>query len=129
MEHFRIFLLISVVVLFIFVFYRWLKRYLHRNEITVPFAHLFPFEKPVFSGIEIIKMDMSEPHAVRVEVLDSSDSSDSKYPYIAFDGRLRSGIVEINIDLTSLKSGSYTLRIILPDQNITRYIQIENEVP
>lgn len=123
MEELKIFLLLSATVLFIFVFYRWLLRYLQRKEITVPFCYLFPFENHTFSGREKIKLDMCNSHTVIIEIFEP-DHRDEKY--IAFQGRLAAGVCEVDIDLTSLRSGNYYLKIVLPDQSITRFIEISN---
>lgn len=123
MEELKIVLLISAVILFIIVFYRWLLRYLHKDEISVKFSYLFPFDKEVFKGTERLKLDLPEPSLVRAEVLETSNG---ELLHLVFDGRLEQGISEMIIDFAHVQNGDYHLKIVLADQSITRFIKVEN---
>ncbi len=125
MKELKIILLISAVVLFIIVFYRWLLRYLHKDEINVKFSYLFPFEKKVFRGSERFKIDLPETSEVRAEILETSGG---ELLHLVFEGRLKQGIADMNIDFGKVKNGEYHLKIVLADQTITRFIRIENEI-
>lgn len=125
MDELRIILLISSIVLFIIVFYRWLLRYLHKNEINVKFSYLFPFEKDVFIGKEKLKIDLPEANQVRAEIIETANG---ELILLAFEGRLKKGICEMDIDFEKVQNGEYNLKIILPDQIITRYIRVEHEI-
>lgn len=125
MEELRIVLLISAIVLFIIVFYRWLLKYLHRKEIGVKFTYLFPFEREVFMGKEKLKLDLPESNHVRAEILTTTNG---ELVLLAFEGILKQGICEMDIDFDQVQKGEYNLKIILPDQIITRYIRVDREV-
>lgn len=122
MINIKSFLLVSAIVLFVFVFYRWLTRYLRRNDITVPFTYLFPFDKEFFSGIDFIKLDLPFDAHVRAEVI----SQKGELMMVAFEDDLKKGIVEKQIDFSKVESGKYNLRIVFPDQTITRFIEVQN---
>lgn len=125
MKELKIILLISAVVLFIIVFYQWLLRYLHKDEINVKFSYLFPFEKEIFRGAERFKIDLPETSHVRAEILETSDG---ELLHLVFEGRLKQGIAEMDIDFGPVQNGEYQLKIVLADQTITRFIRVENEI-
>lgn len=123
MENITLFLLISAIVLFIIVFYRWLLRYLRKDEIPLTFSYLFPFENKDFSGVENIKIEMKESYPVRVELLNAVGGD---LVLLAFDERIGIGEHELELDFSQVKDGLYHLRIVLPDQAITRYVSVKN---
>ena len=120
MINIKYFLLISAIVLFIYVFYKWLMRYLRKDDINIPFTYLFPFEKDFFSGMDLIKLDLPVDAHVRAEIL----SQTGDLVLLAFEDDLKKGIVEKQIDFSKVESGKYNLRIVFPDQTITRFIEV-----
>jgi|SRR5690554_5080733 len=123
MENLKYALLISGGILFALVFYKWLTKYLRRNDINIKFTYLFPFEEPYICRKGNVKMDIAIDGSVRAEVLNEN----GELVMVAFEEPLKSGIHEKEIDFTTIASGSYVFRIVFPDQTITRYIQINHE--
>jgi len=122
METFQRFLLVSAIVLFIIVFYKWLMKYLRRKDISDPFPYLFPFEKQVLSGQEILKFDMPYDAQVKAEVLDNNE----KRLFMAFDQEIKKGVHQMAFDVSSLPSGTYELKVSFPNQTVRRPIKISN---
>jgi len=122
MENFKSFLLISSIILFVFVFYKWLKRYLRRNDINIPFTYLFPFENEYFKGESSIKFDLPMEAMVRAEIVRESGEVVS----VIFDERFKIGIHRKEMNLSDVANGTYNLRLSLPDQTITRFIIVAN---
>lgn len=120
MVNFKYFLFFSAIILFVVIFYQWLTKYLRRNDITVKFAYLFPFEEPFFSHKGRIKIDVAIDGMVRAEIISTSGET----LMVAFEEWLTSGIQVREIDFSTLNTGNYVLKIVFPDQTITRYIQI-----
>lgn len=123
MDNLKYVLLISAVLLFVFVFYKWLTRYLRRNDINVKFTYLFPFDESYICRKGKVKMDIAVDGFVRGEVV----RENGELVMIAFEEQLKSGIHDKEIDFTPVASGSYIFRIVLADQTITRYIQLNHE--
>ncbi|HKK39131.1 MAG TPA: hypothetical protein VJ949_06920 [Cryomorphaceae bacterium] len=124
METFQRFLLVSAIVLFIIVFYKWLMKYLRRRDINDPFPYLFPFEKDVLSGQEVLKFDMPYKSQVRAEVY----STDEQKLFTAFDQEIEKGVHQMAFDVSSLPSGTYELKVSFPNQTLRRPIKISNAV-
>ncbi len=123
MVNLKYFLLISAIVLFIVAFYRWLMRHLRRNDINIPFAFLFPFNnKGVFRGVETIKLDLPIDAKVRTEII----KVNGELATLAFEKNFKKGIHICEIDVSGLEIGTYTLRVVMPDQTITRFIEVIN---
>jgi hypothetical protein len=122
METLERFLLVSAIVLFAIVFYRWLLRYLRRNEINDPYPYLFPFEKQPLSGKEVLKFDM--PYAARVKAEVFSDQG--RMLFISFDQEISKGIHLMAFDVSSLPQGAYELKITFPNQVIRRPFSVES---
>ena len=123
MVNVKYFLLISAMLLFVFVFYKWLTKHLRRNDINIKFTYLFPFEGAYISRKGNVKMDIATDGNVRAEVV----RENGELVMIAFEEHLKSGICTREIDFTSVDNGSYIFRIVLLDQTITRYIQVNHE--
>lgn len=123
MVNLKYFLLISAVILFVFVFYKWLTRYLRRNDINIKFTYLFPFDGSYICQKGNVKMDIAVDALVRAEVI----RDNGELVMIAFEEQLNCGIHNKEIDFTPIASGSYIFRIVLPDQTITRYIRVNHE--
>ena len=68
-------------------------------------------------------MDIAVDGFVRCEVV----RENGELVMLAFEEQLKSGIHDREIDFTPVASGSYIFRIVLADQTITRYIQVNNE--
>ena len=124
METFQRFLLVSAIVLFIIVFYQWLKKYLRRKDINDPFPYVFPFENDHVSGKETMKFDMPYSAQVRAEVY----SEDGERLYTAFDQKIAKGIHLMEFNVSSLPSGKYELKVTFPNQTIRRPINVSNDV-
>ncbi|NEN24426.1 hypothetical protein G3O08_13020 [Cryomorpha ignava] len=124
MVNIKYFLLVSSIVLFLFVFYRWLTRYLRKNDINIPFAYLFPFENEKLKGIETLKFDLPLEALVRAEVV----RENGELVTVIFEEQFKTGIHTKEINLSSVANGTYNLRFCVPDQTITRFIVIANGV-
>lgn len=123
MENLKHFLLISSIVLFVFAFYKWLKRYLRKNDITIPFTYLYPFESERFDGSGSIKFDLPIDAMVRAEII----KENGDLVTVVFEERFKTGIHSKEINLSMVASGNYNLRLCLPDQTITRFIIVSHE--
>lgn len=122
METLQRFLLVSAIVLFVIVFYKWLMKYLRRKDYNDPFPYLFPFESEVLSGVETLKFDMPYASQVRAEVY----SENGERLFIAFDQEIAKGIHQLVCDVSSLPSGNYELKISFPNQTVRRPIKVSN---
>lgn len=120
MENLKNFLLISSIILFAIVFYKWLMRYLRRNDINIPFTYLFPFENESFGSISSIKFDLPIESIVRAEIVTEA----GELVAVVFEERFKIGIHSKEMNLTEVANGKYNLRLCLPDQTITRFIVI-----
>ncbi len=120
METLQRFLLVSAIVLFLFVFYRWLTKYLRRKDINDPFPYLFPFEKAQLGGKEVLKFDM--PYKVDVQAEVFSDSGERLFE--VFNQEIDKGIHEMKFDITSLPTGKYELKVSFPNQVIRRPFEV-----
>ena len=120
METLQRFLLVSAIVLFVVVFYKWLTKYLRRKDINDPFPYLFHFDKEFLSGKEALKFDMPYASAVRAEVY--TESGDRLFP--AFDEK---GVHSMALDVSSLPTGSYELKVSFPNQTVRRPIKVSNQ--
>jgi|SRR5690554_1115376 len=123
MVNLKYFLLISAVLLFAFVFYRWLTKYLRRNDINIKFAYLFPFDGAYICRKGNLKLDIAVDGIVRAEVV----RENGELVMVAFEEQLKTGIYDREIDFTPVASGDYIFRIVLSDQTITRYIRVNHE--
>lgn len=114
------YLLISLFFVFLLVFYRWLKRYLQRNDITESFPYVYPFDKTELSGRETVQIELPRSSAVRIEILsDGGDVVD-----MAFEGDLQKGTHIQGFDCSVLEQGSYELRITFSNQVTTRTFRV-----
>lgn len=120
METLERFLLVSAIVLFVFIFYRWLLRFLRRKELSDPFPYLFPFDKNALSGKEVLKFDMPYKAEVKAEVF----SDEGELLFVAFDQEIAKGIHQMGFDVSSLPKGSYELKVTFPNQVIRRAIKV-----
>lgn len=113
-------LLVSLIVIFIWVFYKWLLRYLKRKEIPARFGYLHPIGSP-FSGEVIIKVDT----LLKGRIAGELNGGEGKIYYL-FEADKFAGTHEFMIDSKTIPNGSYLLVITLPDQKISRKIMVEN---
>ena len=116
METLERFLLVSAIVLFVFVFYRWLLKFLRRKEISDPYPYLFPFSGQPLSGKETLKFDMPYKALVKAEVF----SEEGSFLFKSFDQEIEKGIHQMAFDVSSLPSGAYELKVTFPNQVIRR---------
>jgi len=115
------YLLTSLVFVFLFVFYRWMKRYLHRNEIHEAFPYVYPFDNDILSGMEVLRIELPQKELVRVEILDHHGKS----LRTAHDAELVKGVHSIGLDCRGLDSGSYELLIQFNKQRTSRSFTVK----
>lgn len=115
------YLLISLFIVFLLVFYRWLKRYLHRNEIQEAFPYVFPFEGSDTDAKRVVRIELPLKSHVRIEI---RSLAGTVVQHI-FDGDLPRGIHQQGLDLTKLEPGGYELRITFSNQVTTRSFEVK----
>lgn len=118
------YLLVSLFFVLLFVFYRWLKRYLHRNEIQESFPYVFPFDGNVFNGKEVVRFELPQKSNVRIDILSESDALITE----VHAGDLDRGTHIIGFDCSQLESGKYQLRITFSNQVTTRPFSVVRSV-
>jgi len=118
------YILTTLVVIFVVVFVRWLKRYLRRNEIHESFPYLFPFEKNPVDAHQIIRIDL--PHNARVKGEILLPNGDVKL--VVFEEVLEKGIQTKGMHTDSLSDGMYELRLTFPNQVTTRGFEVRRKV-
>jgi hypothetical protein len=114
------FLLVSAVVLFVIVFYRWLMRFLRRKDLQGSFPYVFPFEGAL-SGRAFLKVDLPNRTMVSPEILSEEGSVIVKFP----DKELSAGLHSIELDLANIDPGVYELKIRFSNQTSRIKIEIE----
>ena len=112
MVNIKYFLLISSIILFVFVFHRWLKRYLRRNDINIPFTYLFPFENKQLNGTELIKFDLPYDASIRAEVVTET----GELVTVIFDEKFKQGIHSKALCLADVADDVFRLDRIALDQ-------------
>ncbi len=122
MESLERYLLVSAIVLFIFVFYRWLLKFLRRKDLTGNYPYLHPFAKSILSGREVLVFEL--PNSTRVSAQIRALNGD--VVVACFDEEFKSGKHQKQIDTSKAKSGTYELKITFSNQVTTRRIEIEN---
>jgi len=118
------YILTTLVVIFVVVFVRWLKRYLRRNEIHESFPYLFPFEKNPVDAHQIIRIDLPNKARVKGEIL--LPNGDVKL--VVFEEVLEKGIQTKGMHTDSLSDGMYELRLTFPNQVTTRGFEVRRKV-
>ena len=118
------YILTTLVVIFVVVFVRWLKRYLRRNEIHESFPYLFPFEKNPVDAHQIIRIDLPNRARVKGEIL--LPNGDVKL--VVFEEVLEKGIQTKGMHTDSLSDGMYELRLTFPNQVTTRGFEVRRKV-
>ncbi len=114
------YILVTVAVIFVVVFARWLKRYLRRNEIQETFPYLFPFQDNPVSSTETIRIEMPAGARVKAEITAPNGGA----PVLVFDEVLEKGIQSRALPVKSLAVGFYELRITFPNQVTTRKFRV-----
>ncbi len=114
------YILTTLVVIFVVVFARWLKRYLRRNEIQESFPYLFPFEKNPVDMHQIIRIDLPNKARVKGEIL----LSNGDVTQVVFEEVLEKGIQVKGMHTDALSDGMYELRITFPNQVTTRSFEV-----
>ena len=115
-------LLITAIILFIIVFYKWLMRFLHRKEIQGTFPYVFPFESKTLSGVEVLKIDLPAHSVVAPEI----SNQDGEVVLKLNERELSAGIHSIDMDLSNLQKGIYELKIRFSNQTSRIKIEIDN---
>jgi hypothetical protein len=116
------FLLVSAIVLFIIVFYKWLLRHLRRNSIEQDFPYVHPFDGDTFSGTVPLKIEMPYPANVKVALI----ANHAEVVEVFFDRELEKGVHDNELDTTKAPNDTYELRITLANQVITRPFVVRN---
>jgi len=116
METLERFLLVSAIILFVLIFYRWLLRFLRRKEISDPFPYIYPFQNQPLSGKEVLKFDMPYDAMVKAEVF----SEGGEFLFVSFDQEIKRGVHQMAFDVSSLPNGKYELVITFPNQSVRR---------
>ncbi len=117
METLERFLLVSAIVIFIYVFYRWLLKYMQRKEIQGSFPYVFPFE----GDHTKLKFELKSKGHVKIELY-SGDGSALVKPL--YDQDLSEGTYEIPLELKNIPSATYELRITFPNQVTKRVVEL-----
>ncbi len=110
------YLLVSLSLVFVFVFLRWLKRYLRRNEIQESFPYVYPFGKNALSGVEALRVELPQKTQVHVQVLSASGQLVRELPSAEF----AQGEHSLPLDCRGLEPGAYELCIRFNNQMTTR---------
>ncbi len=121
MEDIRNFLLISVVVIFILVFYRWILRMMRNREIVNrPFPYVYPFSSQNVTGHLDVKVDMPYRGEVRVEMRCTSDG----VVHVVYQNTLDKGEAGFVLKFNGLSEGEYTMVMIFPDEVVRRFVHV-----
>lgn len=112
-------LLITLFILLAVVFYRWLLRYLRRKQIQKKFAFLHPLKSESVSGKpEKLRLELPYKSSVICICANGSDR------VLIFEGDLEAGTHDLEWDVSGLSDGPCELEVKLPDQKITRRIEV-----
>ena len=112
------FLLVSAIVLFVFVFYRWLMRFLHRNELQGSFPYVFPFGEKTLAGKQELKVDLPRKSIVNASIVDAS----GKDVLEICNSEYNPGVHSIAFNCEGIAPGAYEVKIRFSNQ--TSRIQI-----
>jgi len=115
------FLLVSAIILFIIVFYRWLTRFLRRKDIQGSYPYVFPFDGALGSET-VLKVDLPTRTNVAFEILTDEGSLIKKYP----EKEYPPGVHAIDMDCSDIEKGSYELKIHFSNQTSRIKIEIDN---
>ena len=121
MEDIRNFLLISVVLVFIVIFYRWILRMMRNREILKrPYPYVYPFHSHDFTGQLEVKVDMPYRGEIRVEMRRTSDGE----VHVVYRNTIGKGQIEFLLEFNGLAEGEYTMVMIFPDEVVRRFVHI-----
>jgi len=115
------FLLVSAIILFIIVFYRWLTRFLRRKDIQGSYPYVFPFEGALV-GRTALRVDLPSRTTVAPEILTNEGSLVKKFE----EKEYASGVHSIDIDCSGIDTGSYELKIRFSNQTSRIKIEVDN---
>ena len=121
METLERYLLVSAIVLFVFVFYRWLLKYLRRNELQGSFSYVYPFEINAEEAPRDIKFEIPASSEVRGALF----RTDGEEVRELFNGVFEKGTHSRDIDYRSLDPGEYHLKLFFPNQVVERTINLK----
>lgn len=125
METFRNFLLVSVVLIFILVFYRWILRMLkNRLMLKRKYPYVFPFESNELRAAVSVRVDMPYHGDVVVEI----HGEEAFGIRTVYTGALQKGIAEFEFNVKDIPTGDYTLILRFPDETVRRFVRIAGEV-
>lgn len=117
------YLLVSAIVLFVIVFFKWLKRFLRRKEIQQKYAYLYPLENKQLNNISL-RIEMPFKGDIAIFIYDSFGNLQMKTDAASFD----KGEHKFELNIKELPKGKYDLIIHTPHQKIRRYFEIDTEV-
>ncbi len=120
MESITRYLLVSSIVLFGFVFYRWLLRYLRRNELQATFPYVFPFARQLFTKPESLRFELTLAGNVVVKL----SGEDGRILAVLLERNFAVGTHDVELDFSNLAAGAYELKIEFPNQTTTRHIKL-----
>jgi hypothetical protein len=122
MESFSRYLLVSAIVLFVLVFYRWLLRFLRRKDIQGHFPYLFPFSSTELQGIIEVKFELPVQSKVGISI----HKPDGSFIELLLEKNYGAGLQTTTIDLSPYAAGWYELRVQFINQTTTRKIKISD---
>lgn len=114
------YLLFSLIAVFLLVFYRWLRRYLHRNEIQESFPYVFPFDKELLHGMEVVKVELPQKGTVQMDILSNAGEVLRTVPEVV----LAAGTHTLSLDCSGLTPGIYSLKLVFSNQVTTRSFRV-----
>jgi hypothetical protein len=120
METLERYLLVSAIVLFLFVFYRWLLKYLRRNDVQGNFSYVYPFAALEGQTPRQVKFEIPQNCEVR-GVLWSIEGKEIRQ---IFSDTFQKGTHTREIDIRGLEAGVYLLKLYFPNQVVERSIRI-----
>lgn len=121
METLRNFLLISAILVFIFVFYRWILRMMRNRELVrKPYPYVHPFPSRDLCRRVVVSVEMPTSAALRVEMRHVADGPTA----VIFESSLDQGEVNVDLNLEKVPPGEYTLVLIFPDLVVRRFVRV-----
>jgi len=115
------FLLVSAIILFLVVFYRWLTRFLRRKDIQGSFPYVFTFEGNL-DGDVLLKVDLPNRSIIAPEIINQEGVVAMKFP----EKEYAPGIHSIDLDCSSIENGEYELKIRFSNQTSRIKVKINN---
>ena len=117
-------LLVSAIVLFIVVFYRWLLRYFRRNQLVDTYVYVHPFPRGNISGKLKIRIEIPEERLIACYVFPATPSEADRVK--VYEAQLEAGDHEFEFDTVPHGDGDYIFEIESRNQSIRRRVRIAN---